>query len=223
MPQPANLQPANPQGGLVLDKVEIALGDRRLLAVDGHVAPGEVLTVMGPSGSGKSTLLAYVGGFLDPAFAASGRVLADGVEVTALPAEERHAGILFQDPLLFPHMSVAGNVAFAVPQKLHGRAARLALAEAALAGVGLAGLGARDPDTLSGGQKARVALARVLVSEPRMLLLDEPFSKLDADLRRQMRDLVFARARDGQLPVLLVTHDRADAEAAGGAVVTVGG
>lgn len=223
MPQPANLQPADPQRGLILDKVEIALGDRALLAVDGHVAPGKVLTVMGPSGSGKSTLLAYVGGFLDPAFAASGRVFAGGVEVTALPAEERHAGILFQDPLLFPHMSVAGNVAFAVPQKLNGRAARLALAEAALAGVELAGMGARDPDTLSGGQKARVALARVLVSEPRMLLLDEPFSRLDADLRRQMRDLVFARARDRRLPVLLVTHDRADAEAAGGAVVTIGG
>ncbi len=86
-----------------------------LLAVTHHVAPGEVLTVMGPSGSGKSTLLAYIGGFLDPAFRASGKVFVDGVELTALPAEERHAGILFQDPLLFPHMSVAGNLVFAIP------------------------------------------------------------------------------------------------------------
>ncbi|MFN3549794.1 MAG: ATP-binding cassette domain-containing protein, partial [Mesorhizobium sp.] len=97
-----------------------------------------------------------------------------------------------------------------------------ALAEEALAGVDLAGMGARDPDTLSGGQKARVALARVLVSAPRALLLDEPFSRLDADLRHQMRELVFTKARDGGLPVILVTHDEADASAAGGAIVRIG-
>jgi putative thiamine transport system ATP-binding protein len=192
------------------------------LALTHHVAPGEVLTVMGPSGSGKSTLLAYIGGFLDPAFRASGKVLADGIDLTSLPAEERHAGILFQDPLLFPHMSVAGNLVFAIPPDVKGKAARLARADTALAGVGLDGMGNRDPDTLSGGQKARVALARVLLSSPRALLLDEPFSKLDQDLRRQMRELVFARARDAGLPVILVTHDEADAEAALGPVIRTG-
>lgn len=208
--------------GLRLDNVRIALGPRELIAISHAVAPGEVLTIMGPSGSGKSTLLAYVGGFLDKAFSASGRVLAGDLDLTALPPRERHVGILFQDPLLFPHMSVAGNLLFAIPQAVTGRASREALAEEALAGVDLAGMGARDPDTLSGGQKARVALARVLVSAPRALLLDEPFSRLDADLRHQMRELVFTKARDGGLPVILVTHDEADASAAGGAIVRIG-
>lgn len=210
------------QNGLTLDGVTIGLGGRELLSLTHAVAPGEVLTVMGPSGSGKSTLLAHVGGFLDPAFTAGGRVFAGTVELTALPPEERHVGILFQDPLLFPHMTVAGNLLFAIPHAVKGRAAREALVDEALAGVDLAGLGARDPDTLSGGQKARVALARVILSAPRTLLLDEPFSKLDAGLRQQMRDLVFSKARAGGLPVLLVTHDEADAQAAGGPIVRIG-
>jgi putative thiamine transport system ATP-binding protein len=211
-----------PDKGLILDRVTIALSGRRLLSVTHAVAPGEVLTVMGPSGSGKSTLLAYVGGFLDPAFEGSGAVRIDGVDVTDLPAEARHAGLLFQDALLFPHMSVRRNVAFALPPGVGGRADRRSRAEEALAGVGLEGYGDRDPDTLSGGQKARVALARTLVSGPRMLLLDEPFSRLDAELRQQMRELVFAKARAGGLPVILVTHDEADAVAAGGPIVKIG-
>jgi putative thiamine transport system ATP-binding protein len=119
-------------------------------------------------------------------------------------------------------MTVSGNLVFAIPPEIKGRAARSKLAEEALAGVDLAGFGERDPDTLSGGQKARVALARVLIAEPRALLLDEPFSKLDAALRQQMRELVFSKARDKGLPTLLVTHDEADAKAAGGAIVHVG-
>ncbi|RJG43222.1 ATP-binding cassette domain-containing protein [Mesorhizobium sp. DCY119] len=210
------------ENGLFLDDVSIALNGHRLVALTHRVAPGEVLTVMGPSGSGKSTLLAYIGGFLAPAFEASGKVFSDGLELTALPAEDRHVGILFQDPLLFPHMSVGGNLVFAIPASVKGKAARHALAEAALEGVGLAGMAPRDPDTLSGGQKARVALARALLSAPRMLLLDEPFSKLDAELRGQMRELVFAKARDGALPVVLVTHDEADADAASGPIVRIG-
>ncbi|MGB3388408.1 MAG: ATP-binding cassette domain-containing protein, partial [Pseudaminobacter sp.] len=129
--------------GLFLDQVSIALDGHILLALTQHVAPGEVLTVMGPSGSGKSMLLAYIGGFLDPAFTASGKVLSDGLELTALAAEDRHAGILFQDPLLFPHMSVGANLAFALPATTKGRAARLALADAALDGVGLHGMAGR--------------------------------------------------------------------------------
>jgi putative thiamine transport system ATP-binding protein len=207
---------------MMLDHVSIAIGGRTLLEITHPIRPGEVLTVMGPSGSGKSALLAFIGGFLDPAFSAKGKVFVSGVELTALAAEDRHAGILFQDPLLFPHMSVAGNLAFALPEAVRGRAARRRLAEEALTDVGLAGLGTRDPDTLSGGQKARVALARVLLSAPRALLLDEPFSKLDADLREQMRELVFSKARKSALPVVLVTHDAADAKAAGGPLVRIG-
>jgi putative thiamine transport system ATP-binding protein len=208
--------------GLFLDRVSIALHGRVLLEVTHRVAPGEVLTVMGPSGSGKSTLLAFIGGFLDPAFSATGKVFVGGLEITALRAEDRHAGILFQDPLLFPHMTVAGNLLFAIAPGVRDRRKRLALAEATLRGFGLDGMGSRDPETLSGGQRARVALARVLLSSPRMLLLDEPFSKLDADLRGQMRQLVFGKARESGLPVLLVTHDEADAQAAGGPIIRIG-
>ncbi len=208
--------------GLKLDNVSIALDGRVLVAVTHHVAPGDVLTLMGPSGSGKSTLLAYIGGFLDPAFQAAGRVIADGIDLTTLKPEERHAGILFQDPLLFPHMTVAGNLMFAMPRTVAPHARRAAMAAAALAEIGLGGADDRDPDTLSGGQKARVALARVLLAAPRTLLLDEPFSKLDAGLREQMRDLVFASARRKGLPTILVTHDEADAVAAGGPVIRIG-
>jgi putative thiamine transport system ATP-binding protein len=209
--------------GLVLDNVTIALAGHELLSISHHVPPGDVLTVMGPSGSGKSTLLAFLGGFLDPVFSASGRVLCDGMDLSPLPAEDRHAGILFQDPLLFPHMSVAGNLIFAIPPSVRGRPERRRIARDALADIGLEGMDERDPDTLSGGQKARVALARVLVSGPRMLLLDEPFSKLDQDLRRQIRELVFAKARERRLATVLVTHDEADARAAAGAIIRIGG
>ena len=207
--------------GLRLDQISIMLDGRTLVEADHLIAPGEVLTVMGPSGSGKSTLLAFIGGFLDPVFSAAGRIISDGRDITDAPPQTRHAGLLFQDPLLFPHMSVGGNLVFAVPPSVTGRAERGALAEKALSDVGLDGFFDRDPDTLSGGQKARVALARVLVSDPAFMLLDEPFSKLDAGLRDQIRRLVFERARVFRLPVLLVTHDEADARAAAGAVIKV--
>lgn len=208
--------------GLRLDTLEIRLGGRCMVALDAHVAPGEVLTVMGPSGSGKSTLLAAITGALDPAFALSGRILLDGEDVTALPTERRRIGILFQDELLFPHLSVGGNLAFGLTPSLRGRAARRKRIDSALQEIGLEGFAARDPATLSGGQKARVALMRTLLAEPRALLLDEPFSRLDAARRGQIRELVFARAKAQRLPVLLVTHDREDACAAGGAVIELG-
>ncbi len=208
--------------GLWLDDIRISLYGSPLVAVSHWVAPGEVLTVMGPSGSGKSTLLAHIGGFLDPVFEASGRVVVDGTDITDADPQDRHVGILFQDPLLFPHMTTGGNLVFAIPRAERGRAHRRALAAEALRGVDLEGFDDRDPDTLSGGQKARVALARVLIAEPRALLLDEPFSKLEAPLRVQMRELVFSKAREQGLPTVMVTHDEADAEAAGGAVLRVG-
>jgi putative thiamine transport system ATP-binding protein len=209
--------------GLVLDRVTLALGGNVLLSINAEVPKGKVLTVMGPSGSGKSSLLSYIVGFLDPVFSASGGVLVDGVDLVRLPPEQRHAGILFQDPLLFPHMSAGGNLAFALAPRHAGKAARRAQCEQALEDIGLGGFFDRDPATLSGGQRARVALARVLLSEPRMLLLDEPFSKLDHDLKAQMRELVFSKASARGLPVILVTHDPSDAEAAGGKLVKIGG
>ena len=205
--------------GLRLNDVCIAKGAERLVEVDRHVAPGEVLTVMGASGSGKSTLLSYVIGTLAPEFTGRGRIHLNGQDITDLPPDKRRIGILFQDDLLFPHMSVGQNLAFGLRPGARNRRARI---EEALEDIGLAGFYARDPATLSGGQKARVALMRVLLSEPCALLLDEPFSRLDASRRDQIRRLVFDRARAEGLPMLLVTHDAEDATAAGGPVIELG-
>ena len=148
---------------------------------------------MGPSGSGKSTLLSYVIGLLPPAFSATGKVVLNGRDLTHLPAEKRKVGILFQDEMLFPHLSVAQNLAFGLPSHVKPRAERQRRVEQALDEIGLSGFGSRDPETLSGGQKARVALMRMLLAEPEALLLDEPFSRLDAALRDHVRKLVFER------------------------------
>lgn len=215
----------NPDGktdGLQLRRISISLAGRTLLSLSAGIHPGEILTVMGPSGSGKSALLSYLGGFLDPAFSANGQILIEGDDLTEVPAEKRRAGMLFQDALLFPHLSVGGNLLFGLSPAIRSAAERRHVVEDALAEIELDGFFDRDPATLSGGQKARVALQRTLLSAPRFLLLDEPFSKLDTDLRQQIRDLVFTRAKALKLPVVLVTHDRSDALAAGGLTITIG-
>jgi len=183
---------------------------------------GRVVTVMGPSGVGKSTLLAMIGGHLAHSFASSGRVQLNGRDVTHLPAEMRRIGILFQDALLFPHLSVGDNLAFGLPRQLKGATARRAAVEAALDHAGMSGFRDRDPATLSGGQQARVALMRTLLSDPLALLLDEPFSKLDTQRRAEIRAFVFEHVRERALPALMVTHDTSDADAAlGPATVTL--
>ena len=217
------IDPTPPERGLLLDRVELSLRGVTLVRLEALIAPGEIATVMGPSGSGKSTLLAYLSGALDPAFSASGRVLLNGRDITALPPERRRIGILFQEALLFPHLSVGSNLALALPPSVRGRRERRRRATAALAHAGLEGYADRDPATLSGGQKARVALMRTLLAEPAALLLDEPFAKLDVALRARIRSFVFEEIRLRGLPALLVTHDPADAEAAGGTVYALAG
>jgi len=187
------------------------------------MAPGDVVAVMGPSGSGKSTLLAYVGGTIDPAFDAHGRVYAGDVDITRLPPDRRRIGVLFQDDLLFPHLSVGGNVAFGLPAEVRGGRTRRRRVEDALDGAGLAGFHDRDTSTLSGGQRARVTLLRTLLSEPCALLLDEPFGKLDVALREDFRRFVLDHAAARRLPVLMVTHDLTDALASGGRILTLEG
>ena len=208
---------------LSLRDVRIALPDRELIRhLSIEVAPGQVVTVMGASGSGKSSLLAWIGGFLLAPFVATGEVSIGARRLNEEPPHARRAGILFQDDLLFPHLSVAGNLLFGVPAAVRARASRRHAVDEALSEAGLAGYGERDPATLSGGQRARVALLRTLLSEPQLLLLDEPFGKLDAALRADFRRFVFEHARGLGLPTLMVTHDAADAEAAGGPVVVLG-
>lgn len=204
---------------LVLENVTIGLpdGSKPLISgLDLTVAPGEVVTVMGRSGIGKSTLLAFVGGHLDRVFRAEGRVLIGGRDLTRIPAERRKIGILFQDDLLFPHLSVGDNLAFGLQQEVRGSRERRKHIQKALEMADLEGFIDRDPSTLSGGQRARVALMRTLLARPEALLLDEPFSKLDNGLRAEFRSFVFSHARSYELPVLMVTHDEADADAAAG-------
>jgi putative thiamine transport system ATP-binding protein len=195
---------------LRLDGVSITLHGRPLVpALSAEVAPGEVLAVMGPSGSGKSSLLAWLAGLLEPPMAGQGRLLLDGVDISGLPVEQRRIGLLFQDDLLFPHMSVLDNLLFALPAGA-SRSARVAGAMSALAAAGLDGLAQRRPHQLSGGQRSRVSLLRTLLARPAAVLLDEPFSRLDAALRGQLRDFVWRSLRERGVPAVLVTHDEQD-------------
>jgi putative thiamine transport system ATP-binding protein len=210
------------KAGLELRDVRISLNGRELVAVDLTIAAGEVVTLMGPSGSGKSSLLGHICGTLPDAFDVSGAAILDGRPLDGLPPQDRHVGILFQDDLLFPHLTVGGNLAFALPAHIKGRANRRARIDDALRSAGMEGFADRDPATLSGGQRARVALMRVLLSEPCALLLDEPFSKLDSGLRDQIRSFVFDLCRKNGLPTLMVTHDPEDGAAAGGRIIHLG-
>jgi len=179
------------------------------------VPPGEILTLMGPSGCGKSSVLAAIAGTLASVsegllpLQLQGSVQLNGRELSTLPTHQRGVGLVFQDALLFPHMTVAENLLFAVPAN-GSTAQRQVRVQQALQEAELSGMGERDPSTLSGGQRARVALMRALLAEPQALLLDEPFSKLDAALRAQLRPWVFAHVRERRIPVVLVTHDEQD-------------
>lgn len=194
--------------GLILDSLTITQGDTPLVRLSAHIQPGEVLTVMGPSGSGKSTLLNALIGALPAGFTQTGKIILNGQDLHGLPPQTRRIGLLFQDDVLFPHLNVAQNLGFGL-RPGGTRPDRQTAIEAMLDKIGLPGFGPRDPATLSGGQRARVALARTLLAEPKALLLDEPFSRLDQSLRAQIRALTFDLAR--ALPVILVTHDPADA------------
>nr|WP_315465146.1 ATP-binding cassette domain-containing protein [uncultured Rhodoferax sp.] len=172
------------------------------------IAPGTVYTLMGPSGCGKSSVLAAVCGTLTAGIQWHGSVQLLGRRIDTLPVQARRVGILFQDDLLFAHMTVRENLLFAVPA---GPAAgRESAVQQALQDVEMHDFAQADPARLSGGQRARVALARALLARPHALLLDEPFSKLDAALRERMRALVFGLVRSRDIPALLVTHDAAD-------------
>jgi putative thiamine transport system ATP-binding protein len=172
------------------------------------VPGGTVHTVMGASGSGKSSLLSAVCGTLPDGVVLHGTVELDGQRIDHLPTQARKVGILFQEDLLFAHMTVRENLLFALAPG--PRPEREAQVVQALADVEMGEFLHANPATLSGGQRARIALARALLARPRALLLDEPFSKLDAALRQRMRELVFGLVRQRAIPALLVTHDAAD-------------
>lgn len=203
---------------LELRDICIMADGKPLIEVDCSIAPGQVLTLMGPSGVGKSSLLSYITGTLARGLTGMGQVLLDGRDITQLPPHKRRVGILFQDDLLFPHLSVGQNLAFGL-RNSGSRTERRTKIETNLAEIGLDGFYGRDPATLSGGQASRAQLLRTLLADPRALLLDEAFSRLDSNLRSQIRQMVFDHARARHLPVLMVTHDAEDARAADGPVI----
>jgi len=173
-----------------------------------RVEPGELVALLGPSGCGKTTALKVVAGLLSPA---SGDVRVDGRSILGVPPEKREAAMVFQKPLLFPHMSVAANVGFGLRMRKVERAEASRRVETALRRVRMEGYAGRRPDSLSGGQQQRVSLARALVTEPSLLLLDEPLSALDANLRDEMRDLIGDLQREGGHTTVFVTHDQEEA------------
>ncbi len=207
------------QSSLQIKDLQLFRQSEQLLNLNELVNGGDVLTIMGPSGSGKSSLLNWLTGTLPGVFGANGEVWLNGQNIGDLPAHSRHIGVLYQDALLFSHLSVAGNILFAMPKG--NKKQRLEKVEQALEQVGLKDMGDRHPDSLSGGQQARVALLRMLLSEPKAILLDEPFSKLDTQLRVDTRKLVFDLIREHKLPAIMVTHDHSDAEAAQGKIITL--
>ena len=197
---------------LQLDRLTITQGGFQLTA-DCSATSGSRIAVMGPSGAGKSTLLSVISGFFPQT---SGRVLWQGQDLTPIPAGERPVTILFQDQNLFPHLTVAQNLGLGLRPDLRLTAPDHKRIDEALQRVGLQGLGPRRPAQLSGGQASRAALARALLRDRPILLLDEPFAALGPALRKEMLDLVREVADETGALVLMVTHDPQDALALGG-------
>lgn len=199
---------------LNLKNISLRLNGKTLIApFSMKIVEGEVVTLMGPSGSGKSSLLSYIAGDLAAPFVGQGEIVLNRRPLNTTPPQNRNIGRLFQDDLLFPHMTVGENLLFAIPRGV--RAERETMMHTALERAELEGFEHRGPHTLSGGQRSRVSLMRSLLAKPQAMLLDEPFNKLDRDLRGTIRDYTFAHLKDRNVPTLLVTHDISDAPANG--------
>ncbi|WP_407946440.1 ABC transporter ATP-binding protein [Paracoccus aminophilus] len=191
----------------------LSYGETQILrGIDLALAPGQTLALLGPSGCGKTTLLRLVAGLLSPS---SGEVAIGGQVVAGpglfLPPEKRGLGMVFQDYALWPHLSVAGNVAFPLDMAGVRGAERERRTMAALDRVGLAAMATRSPSALSGGQQQRVAIARAIVAEPKIVLFDEPLSNLDRELRETMVEELGALIRGLGLTAIYVTHDQSEA------------
>ncbi len=200
---------ADQRAGVRIENVNLAYGSNRVLKdVTLHIEPGEFFTFLGPSGCGKTTLLRLIAGFGEPQ---SGRVYIGDSDVTGLPPWRRNVGMVFQSYALWPHMTVRKNVAFGLEERRLPREEVRRRVDAALELVGLLDLAQRRPSQLSGGQQQRVALARTIVVEPQVLLLDEPLSNLDAKLRVQMRQELLQLQRKLALTTIFVTHDQEEA------------
>jgi spermidine/putrescine transport system ATP-binding protein len=197
------------QGEVRLEELTKEFGD--IVAVDGidlHMPPGEFFTMLGPSGCGKTTTLRMIAGFERPT---AGRILLDGTDVAQVPAHKRNVNTVFQSYALFPHLDVAGNVAFGLKYRRLTKQEQRQQVKEVLELVQLAGFERRKPSQLSGGQQQRVALARALILAPRVLLLDEPLGALDARLRRDLQVELKALQNDIGVTFVFVTHDQEEA------------
>lgn len=196
---------------LELRNIDQYYGERLLVqGISLQVAAGDIVALLGSSGSGKSTLLKIAAGLQAPD---AGSVWFDGQNITQLPPEQRRFALMFQDFALFPHLNVLDNVAFGLIEQGLGRREARAQSSQMLDVFGLAEFAHRRVWDLSGGEQQRVALARALITGPRAMLLDEPFSALDADLRVALRDEFRSRIKAAGMATLLVTHDEAEARA----------
>lgn len=204
--------------GLQLAQLTIGYREPIVAEIDLTIAPGEIVAVLGPSGSGKSTLLGTIVGTVP---ALGGHVLLDDREITDRPIHQRRVGIVFQEPLLFSHLDVLGNIAYGPRRHGASRAQARQRAEDLLTWVGLAQFGKTSITELSGGQAQRVALARALAAEPAAMLMDEPFSALDADLRNRLATEVAGWLRERRISTLHVTHDLAEARAMADRVLVI--
>jgi putative thiamine transport system ATP-binding protein len=194
---------------LVLQHISVSIDKKILFApISLNVAAGEIVTVMGSSGSGKTSLLSAVAGDLPVPLTALGTVILNDRDLTHVRPEQRRIGRLFQDDLLFPHLTIGENLLFGIARG--DKAERIAMMKMALQRAELEGFEDRAPHTLSGGQRSRAALMRALLAKPDAMLLDEPFGKLDRELRASIRDYTFAHLQARQIPTLLVTHDQDD-------------
>ena len=196
-------------GELILENLSITYGNQPVIRdFNLRVADGEMVSILGPSGAGKTTILKAIAGLTAPC---RGQILLDGQPLRGLPPEKRDAVMVFQNPLLFPFMNVEQNISFGLRMQRHTETVIAEQIENILDLTRLTGLGRRKIHELSGGQQQRVSLARALVLKPAVLLLDEPLSNLDANLRQQMRELILEIQTKTRVTTLFVTHDQSEA------------
>lgn len=205
---------------LILENLSLAWPEGPLLQdFSLSIAPGEIAVMQGPSGCGKSTLLSAIAGTAPDKLQISGQMRLGKERLNDMAPQHRHVGLLFQEALLFPHLTVAQNLAFGLPAGLARRARDEAIAQA-LADCELTGYGACDPAHLSGGQKARIAMMRAMLSAPKALMMDESFASLDPALRQQFGQFVATQIRKNNIPALLISHHEDDKAFATGQVIS---
>ncbi len=200
---------------LELIDLSVTKDKHALFNVNARIEPGKVLSVLGASGSGKSTLLNAITGQLESVFTVQGDIVLNGKSIIEVPTYQRRVGVLFQDALLFEHLTVGENIAFGFQHRKNAKQSVAQLLEQ----VEMQDMQHRSVSSLSGGQQARVALLRTMASEPKAILLDEPFSKLDTQLRAKVREWVFSTVKAQNIPTIMVTHDAEDVDAANGDII----